>query len=346
MSTGAPKADTVVLTGAGFSVSAGLPTADQLVARGRQRLCADVLEALDALASQVLEEPISKEVEVALTRLRVLELYSKKFDYMTQLLPLELGIYYLVWAPLRLENEPPTLYDTFIEKLGNGANVAFATLNYDLLLESIFRRRQLTWHYALQGEANSENELRYRDALYAPFGQEALSIPYLKLHGSFNWHYCWRCDYFRIVPEEWYGVSTFHLPRAGRDPLRVASRGTLACIRCPQASGQAALKPLIIPPSRLKEYTRAPVRRLWAFFDVLLARAKRLIIVGTSLRDEDVLLVNCLGYLQLKNSSLSEVVVVDPSGESRRRAETLTGLSARWYLTLADFNEQYMDDFV
>ena len=55
-----PRASTVVLTGAGFSVLAGLPVTSQLVSRGRERLKGEFLEALDALICEVLEEPVGK----------------------------------------------------------------------------------------------------------------------------------------------------------------------------------------------------------------------------------------------------------------------------------------------
>ena len=54
--------------------------------------------------------------------------------------------------------------------------------------------------------------------------------------------------------------------------------------------GQAGLKPLIIAPARIKEYWRATIRQHWAFFDRLLAQAREFVIVGTSVRDDDVLL--------------------------------------------------------
>ncbi len=333
-----PSAAKVVLTGAGFSVPAGLPVAGQLIARGREQLKPEFLDALDSLATDVLGDALGEDVEAALTRLRVLELYSAR-DYLAEILPLELGIYYLVWASLVKPPELPSVYDSFLDHLGE--SVAIATLNYDLVLEAVFRRKQRLWHYTLQGESNSLNELRYAESLYASAEQNPHSVPYLKLHGSFNWHYCWRCDYFRIVPDEWFGVSGFHIPRHGREPLWVAGRGTLACAECTVTSGadkgQALLKPLIIPPSRLKEYSRAPVRRQWAFFDLLLWHAEELVIVGTSIRDEDILLRNSLSFLSFKNPGLGHVTVIDPVEEVANRVAALTGLDRVWYPDLAAY---------
>jgi NAD-dependent SIR2 family protein deacetylase len=338
-----PRASTVVLTGAGFSVPAGLPVTSQLVSRGRERLKGEFLEALDALVCAVLEEPVGEDIEASLTRLRVLELYSKKYDYLREIFPLEMGIYFLIWvALLPSSNSPPLdLYDTFLERFGS--DVAFASLNYDLVLENAFRRQQRAWHYALQGEANFHNDLSYREHFYAPLDEEPRSIAYLKLHGSFNWHYCWRCNYFRIVRDEWCGVSGFHLPRRDRDPLWVTSRGTLVCgedecvISSGPGVGQAALKPLIIPPARVKEYSRAPVYRQWAFFDLLLAQAQELIVVGTSIRDEDVLLFNSLSLLRYKNPKLKTVVVINPSEEIAQKVEGLTAVETIAYGNLEEY---------
>jgi hypothetical protein len=338
-----PRASTVVLTGAGFSKPAGLPVTSELVRKGRERLKAEFLEALDALASDVLGEPVGDNLEALLTRLRVLELYSQQHDYLREIFPLEMGIYFLIWGALLPSSNPPSLdlYDAFLKRLGD--DVAFASLNYDLVLEAVFRRRQRAWHYALQGEAkfcNDLTSLTSGDRFYTTSDENPQSIPYLKLHGSFNWHYCWRCDYFRIVGDEWFGVSGFHLPRPGRDPLYVRSRGMLVCgeDECFRGSGsgtgQAALKPLIIPPARVKEYSRAPVYRQWAFFDVLLAKAKQLILVGTSIRDEDVLLFNSLSLLRLKNPTLKRVVVIDPENAIARKAQMLTQVETTWYQNL------------
>jgi hypothetical protein len=146
------RVSTVVLTGAGFSVDAGLPLTKELVPSGRKllktQLGVEFVNTLDELALEVLEEPVGKDIEALLTRLKVLEFYSEKYktdvpgspeerNCITKLLQLEMGIYILVWAALRLSSYPPRLYDDFIRLLGN--DVAFATLNYDLLLETIFR---------------------------------------------------------------------------------------------------------------------------------------------------------------------------------------------------------------
>jgi hypothetical protein len=152
------------------------------------------------------------------------------------------------------------------------------------------------------------------------------SIPYLKLHGSFNWHYCWRCNHFRVVDDKWFGVSEFYVPRQGRDPLWVTSRGMLACgeddciVDSGPGAGQANLNPLIMPPTHIKEYSRTPIARQWAFFDLLLLAAKQLILVGTGLRDEDVPLLMALTCLRLKNPKI-EVIVINPDPEGASKAE-------------------------
>jgi hypothetical protein len=77
------KASTVVLTGAGFSVLAGLPLTRELVHNGRERLRTQLglefVDALDEVAHEVLQERIGDEIEAVLTRLKVLELYSEKY---------------------------------------------------------------------------------------------------------------------------------------------------------------------------------------------------------------------------------------------------------------------------
>jgi hypothetical protein len=81
----------------------------------------------------------------------------------------------------------------------------------------------------------------------------------------------------------------------------------------------------------MKEYTQAPVRRHWAFFDLLLAQARELILVGTSVRDDDVLLVNSLNLLRLKNPRLERIVVIDPRPEAATKVEGLSEVETRPY---------------
>ena len=175
------QASTVVLTGAGFSMDAGLPLTTKLVSRGRERLkaknaefAAKFCQALDTLADKVLKEPVGEDVEVVLTRLRVLHLYSERYQeehhdmhYLEEIFPLEMGIYFLILAALPIPSNPSPLYDAFLERLGN--DVAFASLNYDLVLETIFQRNRRTWHYyALQGEKKIRNDLNAPEHLYVP----------------------------------------------------------------------------------------------------------------------------------------------------------------------------------
>jgi hypothetical protein len=78
------RVSTVVLTGAGFSVAAGLPLTKELVPRGRTllkgRLGIEFVNALDELALQVLEELVGEDIEALLARLKVLEFYSEKYS--------------------------------------------------------------------------------------------------------------------------------------------------------------------------------------------------------------------------------------------------------------------------
>src|SRR6266850_2388773 len=209
------------------------------------------------------------------------------------------------------------LYDDFLKRFGN--DVAFASLNYDLLLETIFRRNQRAWYYPLQGETKVRNDLGpYDGSFFTTPKQDPYSIPYLKLHGSFNWYYCWNCEYLSIVHDADI-VLGCTLLREGRDPVSVGNPrhcGEDACLESTHPTrGRPVLKPLIIPPARMKEYRQTSIRRQWAFFDLLLAQAQEIVLVGTSVRDDDVLLVNSLNLLRLKNPQLKRIVVIDRNEE-------------------------------
>jgi NAD-dependent SIR2 family protein deacetylase len=351
------KVSTVVLTGAGFSKDAGLPLTSEIVQRGRNllniRYGPNFVSALDDVAHEVLGEKVGDEIEAVLTRMKVLELYSEKYNpdepgsdgernYLAKLLPLEMCIYYLVWETLKQPSNVPPLYDDFLKSFGD--DVAFATLNYDLLLETIFGRNQCAWYYPLQGEMKLfHNELRpYDGSFYAPPNQDSLSIPYLKLHGSFNWYYCWRCKCFDIVQDPDIGLNC-DLLCEGRPPMSVGSMKICNSEACGErwtapGVGQAVLKPLIIPPARMKEYSQAPVLRHWAFFELLLRQARELILIGTSIRDEDVLLVNSLNLLRHKNPQLERIVVIDPMPEIVSKVKSLSEVETTWYSSLEAYN--------
>jgi hypothetical protein len=343
---------TVVLTGAGFSKVAGLPLTWELVPRGRElskiQFGIEFVSALDRLAQDILQEPMGDEIEAILTRMKALEFYSEKYstkvpgsvdeqNYITRLLQLEMGIYILVWSTLRLSSDVPSLYDDFLKSFGD--DVAFASLNYDLLLETVFQRNQCAWHYPIKGEPRLfDNQLGPYDGIfYIPPEEYPKSITYLKLHGSFNWYYCWRCENFNVMRDPDVGLFCA-LPREGLPPLEVGRFwlcNSEACgERCAPGEGQAVLKPLIIPPARMKEYSQAPVLRHWAFFDLLLAQTRELILVGTSVRDEDVLLMNSLNLLRLKNPRLERIVVIDPMPEVAGKVERLSEVETIRYVSL------------
>jgi NAD-dependent SIR2 family protein deacetylase len=351
-----PHISKVVLTGAGFSVDAGLPVTNDLIHRARQRLnpkSRDTFEAaLDAYTVALLGKSVWKDeaIEVLLTRRSVLKMYHSDFaslpgdpprehDYLKQIYPLERGIYFLMWLALQPPSTPPLLdsYDRFLARLGN--DVAFATLNYDLLLEAIFERSERAWHYPFEGVTRFYNELRYGENFYASVEDDPHPILYVKLHGSFNWRYCWRCDYFRVVRDEWSGVSGFYMPGQGW----VTNPGILACAEdnCVIASGpevgQATLNPLIIPPTHIKEYSRTPIAWQWLRFDELLRQAKQLIFVGTSLRDEDVPLFMALKYLRRKNPQLTKLIVINLDPEAASKAEMWTEVKPTWYPCLREY---------
>jgi hypothetical protein len=236
----------------------------------------------------------------------------------------------------------PPLYDDFLKSFGS--DVAFATLNYDLLLETIFRRNQCPWYYPLQGETKiRRNELGpYDGSFYTTPDENPQSISYLKLHGSFNWYYCWRCMYFEIVRNPDSGINCT-LRREGCPPvsaghLRACNSEACGELRTAPGEGQAVLKPLIIPPARMKAYSQAPVLRHWAFLDLLLAQTRELILIGTSIRDEDVLLINSLNLLRHKNPRLERIVVIDPNPEIAAKVESLSEVATTRYPSLKAYS--------
>ena len=111
--------------------------------------------------------------------------------------------------------------------------------------------------------------------------------------------------------------------------------GEDACLESTRSTiGQTGLKPLIIAPARIKAYSQVTIRQHWAFFDRLLAQARELVIVGTSVRDDDVLLANLLSYLLIKKPRLKKIAVVDPCPDIAVKVAALSKVKTKPYESL------------
>jgi hypothetical protein len=159
-------------------------------------------------------------------------------------------------------------------------------------------------------------------------------ISYYKLHGSFNWHFCWRCGKVSIKDFDRYGVFTGRHPNSFLPYLLCDEE---VCLQNPKAKGQVILAPCVIPPSAIKAYTSPIVQELWSVFDEFLRAVEKIVVIGCSMRDEDTLLRHSLFHLSRKNSQLKDLVVVDPNEEIVTRFSDVIGIHARYFDSIENF---------
>jgi len=139
-----------------------------------------------------------------------------------------------------------------------------------------------------------------------------------------------------ITIDKNFGVSGLdYIP--GRTSVIKSGFFFLNCPFCSKKSVSAELKPLIIPPTLIKYYELTFIKKLWLYFDILLRNVNRVVIIGSSLRSEDILFINYLSFLKEKNSKLKKVVLINPDEKIKNRLEKLTSLRVEWYKYLKDF---------
>ena len=62
-----------------------------------------------------------------------------------------------------------------------------------------------------------------------------------------------------------------------------------------------------------------------------------MIIIGSSLRSEDILFINYLSFIKEKNPKLKKIVLINPDEKIKYRLEALTNFEIEWYEYLKDF---------
>lgn len=337
--------ETLIITGAGFSYDAGLPLEKDAIPLGFE-LCKknkpELIKGIEDYAVKTLgiNNIFELSIEEILTKSTIEELFSyPKKDYIKEILPLELGILELFCKALKIDilDKLPDHYYSFVDLYKE--NTAFVTFNNDFLLEKIFQQRKYYWNYLETGKV--ENRLGYKDFYYklsqaSYFDPKPNVIPYLKLHGSFNWHYCWRCWNVRITGEKYFGVSG--------EPFSMSDRFTHCCTECLKTNGwQAVMRPLIIPPTFIKYYGLKFIRNLWFTFNELVRKVNKIIIIGSSLRDEDVLFINTLSYLNKKNPELKEIICINPDVRVVTKLGDITNIRVKHYPYIKNYLESITD---
>jgi len=202
-------------------------------------------------------------------------------------------------------------YYLFFNRLKD--NDTIITYNWDLLLDNIFNRKELT--SKLEKNKLSGNEMEsikkkqylrvlidlsaYRDLAWdrtsAPYEKYHSKGYYLKLHGSIDWLYCPNKDcgsYSKVFPvKNIIGKEYF-----------------IAEYKCHECSSR--MEHLIIPPILNKNYSRFPfIKKLWNIALEEIQSADELVIWGYRLPPTDF--YNKWLFRQ-KSDKLKKVIIINP----------------------------------
>jgi len=178
------------------------------------------------------------------------------------------------------------LHKKFVESLfensqRNNKNVAFISLNYDILLDNalieLYAKKDWDIDYGVEFrnfiepvQRSHEERVKYMQTpgkWHRPRREKAIYL--LKLHGSLNWLYCPNCNTLKITKKE-------------KGVLRIWTEFETCEI------DGSLQRPLIIPPTWQKVYENPHLVGIWQKATKVLGKADEVYFVGYSLPDSDV----------------------------------------------------------
>lgn len=219
-------------------------------------------------------EEVLSPIDIAIQRDEGL---SKDFD-LYDLKKLRIDLIYCICKVLRekLWREAVN-HDRFVNNLFNDRtkenNYAFLSSNYDLLLDNAL-------HYNSQREIYVDYGFKFmneKDIANNAGSPPILKVPLLKLHGSLNWKYY---PYGTSKKKQGEGIeicegkADFDYPAF--DPYSNSS------------NSQYAARPLIIPPTYIKNYDNRYLEKVWERASKELENASKIFFVGYSMPDADI----------------------------------------------------------
>ncbi|MEK0336231.1 MAG: SIR2 family protein [Nitrosopumilus sp.] len=320
----------LILTGAGFGKDADLPVEKEIMKLGL-KACEnkkpEVIEGLKNLWQSIdPKHPIEHySFEDLLTKIILEEQLNKNPQRGHNIQNIKLAVLEIFLQSLKapLSKKSPKHYVDFLDLYKDYAY--FATLNYDYLIEKLLISNKIPWTYGYNfNEINIDPNSRkfYIQGESADFHS---IFCYLKLHGSFNWHFCWRCKNTRL--------SKFVI---SGEIFSKTNRSLQACT-CIFKSGQPIMQPLIVPPSAIKYYNLPIFLQLWFEFKKIIEKVEKLIIIGCSVRDDDTMLIYILYNLYQKNPNLRKIVLIDPEKTVQEKTQDYTKMKVNRYKYLKEF---------
>lgn len=325
----------LILTGAGFGTNIGLPLENDVMKIGLKLCKENKPELIDGIKSSWnLIDPNTSFTKYSFEELLTKIVFAEQYTTYNKSKELEihhlkLAIFEVLVQALKkpLKKEIPRIYIEFIKLYKDKAH--FVTLNYDYLIELILMSEKIPWNYGYNFDEINISSFHNNHYMKRESADFPTVFKYLKLHGSFNWHFCWKCGLLRLSDFKYFGTSG--------EIFSKTDRFSQVCMRCMNESGQPVMQPLIIPPSAIKYYNTPIFLELWYEFEKLIKEIEKLIIIGCSIRDDDTFLIYILNNLSIKNPRLKKIVVINPDEKVDIKIENITKHSVIRYNKLEDY---------
>lgn len=286
------KENIVFVLGAGFSKFAGGPLISEFTNKKTFKWLGKRLNKKEKNRLDYLEEYIDDRVKagyckediesilnhVAVGKFLFMESQTgvKRGSYSAEKIFQDLQWYIIKLIKEKIKKEIPPEYEKFVKMIyENKATVI--SFNYDLVLESVFEK--LGYQYE-----------------YGPKKTKKSSILILKPHGSINWAYCKKCQFFDL---ENYLAD------------RILSNKE-KCLQCKTKS----LISLIIPPIMFKGtfYEKTDrggdlIQWLWNLSNSALASADKIFFIGFAMRETDSYALELFKFSSSMNNNAKYFVV-------------------------------------
>jgi len=182
--------------------------------------------------------------------------------------------------------------------------------NYDIVIDNWFLQtfmNKMNYGVKFRHSIDAKNKNLNTDAA-RPSEITAHCIDFgtalLKLHGSFNWLYCPRCDELDITPVQ---------------------KGVFECmgsaVYCYNQFCTELYQPLIVSPTFLKSYKNRIIRETWLLAEQAIAQTEEIIFIGYSMPVDDYEIKSMLLRGIANNKKRPMITIVDkcPKNEKERK---------------------------
>lgn len=304
---------TIYLLGAGASKDAGAPLANEILpiiknyseeygeegySHTSKFLNEIKMKFINPFQEEIMNGLFNIEDALSLTYNRTLFEILMNLNYQRHSLALRNRLKWAIFYIIRKAtwNNPNwKLYNKFVDEKIN-KNDVILSVNYDLVIEDALKRVYGSYNCGFpKEEATSPITL-------FDFSQQRKEIfegiLLLKLHGSLNWLKCNKCKKIILYPEK---VVDEQLKS------RLIMTKRFNCEKC-----RANLSPVIVPPQSEKSEYINNIQQIWTRAFNEIQTAKKLIIIGYSMRETDFDL-RTLIKLALKQSNINEIEIISNS---------------------------------